>query len=101
MIMDELTLISETVRGILGRVPAADEAAGWSPTAWTELERAGLTRVGVPEEIGGSGGDLIQAAVVVHAAGYAAAPVPLAEATLLAGWLLARAGVRLPDGPVS
>jgi acyl-CoA dehydrogenase len=99
--MDELTLISETVRGILERVPAAEDAAGWSPTAWTELERAGLTRVGVPEEIGGSGGDLTQTAVVVHAAGYAAAPVPLAEATLMAGWLLARAGIPLPAGPVT
>jgi acyl-CoA dehydrogenase len=99
VIMDELTLISETVRGILERVPAAEDAAGWSPTAWTELERSGLTRVGVPAEIGGSGGDLAQAAVVAHAAGHAAAPVPLAESTLMAGWLLARAGIRLPDDP--
>ncbi|HEU5159059.1 MAG TPA: acyl-CoA dehydrogenase family protein [Streptosporangiaceae bacterium] len=99
--MDELTLIAETVRGILGRVPTDEDAAGWSPSAWTELERAGLTRVGVPEEIGGSGGDPAQTAVVLHAAGYAAAPLPLTEATLLAGRLLARAGIRLPDGPLS
>ncbi len=101
MIMDELTLISETVRNILDDVPEAEDAAGWSPSAWSELEQSGLTRVGVPEEIGGSGGDVTQAAIVLHAAGYAAAPVPLAEATLMGGWLLARAAIRLPGGPLS
>lgn len=33
--------------------------------------------------------------------GRHAAPVPVAETGLLGGWLLARAGLALPDGPVS
>jgi acyl-CoA dehydrogenase len=99
--MDELDLIADTARRILAQAPAEEDADGWSPSAWRSLERAGLTRVGVPEEIGGSGGDVTEAAVVLHAAGYAAAPVPLAEATLVGGWLLAQAGIALPDGPLT
>jgi acyl-CoA dehydrogenase len=95
-----MDLIADTARRILADVPAEEDAAGWSPSAWRALERAGLTRVGVPEEVGGSGGDASQAALVLHAAGYAAAPVPLAEACI-GGWLLAQAGIELPEGPLS
>jgi acyl-CoA dehydrogenase len=98
--MEELKLLSDTVRQILGTVPEAEDEAGWSPSAWKELEPAGLTRVGVPERFGGSGGDLAEVAVVLHAVGHCAAPVPLAEATL-GGWLLAGGGIPLPDGPLS
>ena len=37
---------------------------------------------------------------VLRAAGRFAAPVPLAE-TLMAGWLLARAGIAVPGGPMT
>src|SRR4051812_45553275 len=60
---------------------------------WRQLTESGLTTVGVPEAAGGSGGGLLEAAVVLHAAGEYAAPVPLAESSLLAGWLLAEAGL--------
>ncbi|WP_151772110.1 acyl-CoA dehydrogenase family protein [Streptomyces abyssomicinicus] len=71
------------------------------PGLWEELEEAGLTRVGIPEELGGSGGDLEQAAVILRAAGYHAAEIPLAETLWLAGPLLASVGLHVPAGPLT
>lgn len=68
---------------------------------WSVLQESGLTLVGVPEQVGGSGGSLRDAAVVLRVAGEFAAPVPLAESSLLAGWLLGVAGLPHPDGLVT
>lgn len=73
---------------------------GWSAALWTELERAQLPLVGVPEEAGGAGGTLSDSAALLRIAGRHAAPVPLAE-TALAGWLLSSAGFQIPQGPLS
>lgn len=54
---------------------------------WRHMEAAGLTGIGVAEELGGSGGSIIEAAEVIIAAGRAAAPVPVADAVFTAGWL--------------
>ncbi|MEO3823657.1 acyl-CoA dehydrogenase family protein [Actinomadura sp. B10D3] len=67
---------------------------------WPELEASGLALAGVPEEAGGSGGTLADAAAVLRAAGYHAAAVPLAE-TLVAGRLLAGAGLPVPHGALT
>lgn len=77
------------------------EATGWMPECWRTLEETGLAWVGVPEEIGGSGGDAADAFALLSAAGRYAVPLPLAEGVLLGGWLLAQAGLALPGGPVS
>ncbi|GAA2579891.1 acyl-CoA dehydrogenase family protein [Actinomadura fulvescens] len=68
---------------------------------WPALEEAGLTGIGVPEDAGGSGGTLAEAAAVLRIAAYHAAPVPLAETAWLAGPLLASAGLPLPAGPLT
>jgi len=60
---------------------------------------AGLPDVGIPEEVGGQGGTHADAAAVLYAAGRSAAPYPFAEQGLTGGWLLACAGIGLPDGP--
>ncbi len=73
---------------------------GWSAALWAELERAQLPLVGVPEAAGGAGGTLSDAAAVLRIAARHAAPVPLAE-TALAGWLLSRAGLSVPQGPLT
>ncbi|WP_141577003.1 acyl-CoA dehydrogenase family protein [Actinomadura sp. WMMA1423] len=78
----------------------ADEILAGAGDPWRALEEAGLTLVGVPEEAGGSGGGLPDAAAVLRAAGYRAASVPLAE-TLLAGGLLADAGLRAAPGALT
>lgn len=64
---------------------------------WRLLSESGLTRIGIPEAAGGSGGGLAEAAVVLRAAGEHAAAVPIAESSLLAGWLLAEAGLPQPE----
>jgi acyl-CoA dehydrogenase len=81
-----MDLLEETAHEIL----AADDP-------WPALVEAGLTRVGIPEEAGGSGGTFADAAALVRIAAYHAAPVPLVE-TLLAARTLAEAGLPVPDG---
>jgi len=68
---------------------------------WKALEKADLTLVSVPEESGGSGGTLEDAATVLHLAGRHAASVPLAETALLAGWALSECGLPVPNGPLT
>ncbi|MCZ6838043.1 MAG: acyl-CoA/acyl-ACP dehydrogenase, partial [Alphaproteobacteria bacterium] len=67
---------------------------------WSALEENGLTRALVPEDQGGAGLGWQDVYPVLHAAGYHAAPVPLAE-TIIAGWLLSQAGMTVPDGVIS
>lgn len=78
----------------------AAEAGDWPADLWTALEQNGLTRPLVPEEQGGAGLSWQDAAPILFAAGYHAAPVPLAE-TIVAGWLLAQAGAAGPEGAVA
>ena len=79
----------------------AAEATGWSDRLWAALAESGFPYVSVPEEAGGSGGDIADACALLTVAGRFAAPVPLAETGLLGGWLLAAAGLELPEGPLS
>jgi acyl-CoA dehydrogenase len=74
---------------------------GWSSSLWQELERAELPLVSVPEEAGGAGGTLSDAAAVLRVAGRYTAPVPLAETGLLAGWMLAASGLPVPRGALT
>ncbi len=80
--------IAEAVSGVLS-------AAACS---WKDVADAGFTAVTVPEELGGSGGDLRDAAIVVAEAARRRVPLPVAEANFLAGPLLAAAGIELPGG---
>jgi acyl-CoA dehydrogenase len=79
----------------------AAETSGWSERLWAALVESGFPYVSVPEEAGGSGGDVADACALLTVAGRFAAPVPLAEAGLLGGWALAAGGLALPDGPLS
>src|ERR1700733_9570931 len=73
------------------------ERGGWAAPLWTALEAAGLARALLPESAGGAGLDSKDALALIRAAGRHAAPAPLAE-TMMAGWLLAGAGISVPDG---
>jgi acyl-CoA dehydrogenase len=79
----------------------AAESTGWAADIWEPLAGTGAPWVGVPVEAGGSGGNLADAIAVVRLGGRFAAPLPIAETGLLGGWLLAAAGIVLPDGPVT
>ena len=72
----------------------------WRAPFWLALADAGLPLAWVPEQLGGAGASLADGFAVLGVAGRFAVAVPLAE-TLLAGWLLTRAGVAAADGPMT
>jgi alkylation response protein AidB-like acyl-CoA dehydrogenase len=72
----------------------------WRTALWRALADAGLTLAWVPEQHGGSGASLAEGFTVLGVAGRFAAPVPLAE-TMLAGWLLAQAGISSPSSAMT
>ena len=69
----------------------AAERDGWAPTIWDTAAGIGLPWIGVPDAAGGAGGTVADGVAVLGVAGRHAAPIPLAETGLLAGWLLAAA----------
>lgn len=97
------SVLVDSVRGLFtatcthDRIQAA-ERDGWAPDIWAGAAEMGLPWIGVPENAGGSGGTLEEALVVLTLAGEHAAPIPLAETGILAGWLLAGAGYELGSG---
>jgi alkylation response protein AidB-like acyl-CoA dehydrogenase len=98
-------LVAAAAKRILGDVAdpqsinrAKDDA--WKGPAWAALEEAGLTLAWVPEALGGAGAELADGFAVLREAGRCATALPLAE-TLLAGWLLAKAGIASPRGAMT
>lgn len=63
---------------------------------WTEMQQLGLTRVGVAEDRGGSGGSLYDVLTVLRVAARHGAPLALAEA-FLGSSLLGAAGLPEPE----
>ncbi len=61
---------------------------------------AGLHHALLPDQAGGFGVPVTDALSLLRVAGASALPLPLAE-TMLAGWLLANAGLPVPDGPLT
>ncbi len=104
--MTELgSLLADTVARLFGALATKEliesaEKAAWPEKLWRALEEGGLTLPLVPEAAGGAGGTWLDAHVVVRASGRHTAPVPLAE-TIVAGWLLSRAGLEVPFGPLT
>jgi acyl-CoA dehydrogenase len=68
--------------------------------AWRALESNGLAQAWVAEAAGGAGASIADGFEILTLAGEFALDVPLAE-TLLAGWLLAAAGVPVPAGKLA
>ena len=99
-------LLVETVERLLADVCTPEvvehaEVDGWSAPVWSALTESGFPLVGVTEEAGGSGGSLYDMAAILRSIGRYAAPVPIAETGMLAGWLLSESGLSLPDGPTT
>ena len=76
------------------------EGGEWREALWSALEETGLTTAWVPEEAGGAGASVREGFEVLHAAGRFAAAAPLAD-TLVAGIVLARAGLEVPAGKLA
>ncbi|HET9019801.1 MAG TPA: acyl-CoA dehydrogenase family protein [Acetobacteraceae bacterium] len=80
-----------------GRAVLHEAEAGRFPHAlWRAVTEAGFPAALLPE----TGATVPEALSLVRVAAAHAAPIPLAE-TMLAGWLLARAGLKVPDGPLT
>lgn len=97
--MNDQDLVVETVRDILrGFEPFALTAERrWDAGLWAALAESGLTGVGLPEEAGGSGGELADAVAVVRTVAAGAGAVPLAEHLLVAAPALLAADIHLPQ----
>ena len=67
---------------------------------WGAVVEAGFTLALRPEAAGGFGATILDAFRLLQVAAEHTAPIPLAE-TMLAGWLLAHAGLPVPDGVLS
>jgi acyl-CoA dehydrogenase len=80
-------------------VIASAEAGSWPQALWSTLEALTPAQLLVPEERGGAGGDWSDACALLERAGEANVPLPVAE-TVLAGWLLDRAGLPAVAGPL-
>jgi acyl-CoA dehydrogenase len=98
-------IVTETAEKIFADLADAqtinrDKKGDWKPPLWRALSQAGLPLSWVPEDCGGSGASLADGFSVLSAAGRFAIAVPLAE-TMLAGWLLSRAGIASPDGAMT
>jgi acyl-CoA dehydrogenase len=103
--MDSQSIVAATAHRILAdhcdpQTVNGAKTDAWKRPAWAALEDAGLPLAWVAEELGGSGASLAEGFEIVRAAGRFPAPLPLVE-TLLAGWLLSRAGLDCPRGPLS
>ncbi len=72
----------------------------WPKALWDALEESGLPLAWVGEELGGAGAAMADGFAVLRAAGRFSVPAPLAE-TMMAGWLLAHAGIDVPAGPMT
>ncbi|OBF97839.1 acyl-CoA dehydrogenase [Mycobacterium sp. 852002-51152_SCH6134967] len=95
---EERQLLRETVAALVDKHAsptavreAMDSERGYDESLWTLLcEQVGAAALVVPEELGGAGGELADAAVVLEELGKALVPTPLlgttlAELALLAG----------------
>jgi acyl-CoA dehydrogenase len=72
----------------------------WKTPFWRALSEAGLPLAWIPEGFGGAGASLAEGFAVLGVAGRFAVAVPLVE-TLMAGWLLTRAGLKAPDSAMT
>ena len=103
---DGMSLVAETCERVFRdcaepQVIALDPENGeWREALWSALEETGLAAAWVPEEAGGSGASVREGFEVLHAAGRYAVAAPLAD-TLVAGIVLARAGLDVPGGKLS
>jgi acyl-CoA dehydrogenase len=98
-------ILTDSVEGLLSdlvtrEILAAAETGTWPADLWSKIEDQGLTLPLVGEAGGGVGAGWHDVYPVIRAAGRHAAPVPLAE-TILAAFLLDRAGLKLPEGPIT
>jgi alkylation response protein AidB-like acyl-CoA dehydrogenase len=95
----EQDLLRETVRGLCQRHAGLDvvrsmedDPVGYPEAFWHQLGEAGLIGLTLPEEHGGSGTTMLDAAIVYEELGRALAPSPHFVSSVLSGGAIAVAG---------
>ena len=81
-------------------VSRSADSGVWPAAAWSAVAEAGLHRALLPEDSGGYGVAVTDALSLLRVAAEHAVPLPLAE-TMMAHFLLAAAGLAVPDGPMT
>jgi alkylation response protein AidB-like acyl-CoA dehydrogenase len=67
------------------RVRAADATGGFDAALWSAFTKLGGQAAGLPEDLGGAGGSLIEAVLIAMECGRRLAPLPYAESACAAG----------------
>lgn len=98
---EEQLMLTESLRGFLAeRLPMnklrkiAESGLGFDGELWSGLAEQGIMGIMVPEDFGGLGLSLLDAAVAAEALGYHAAPTPFAAALVMAPLALIASGDR-------
>ncbi|UOM33226.1 acyl-CoA dehydrogenase family protein [Acuticoccus sp. I52.16.1] len=95
------TLLTDSAAQVFADAEAAARGArsapAWSASLWARVEEAGFAAALTYGEEGITSADALG---IVRTAAAHAAPVPIGE-TMVAHWLLAEAGLAVPEGPLS
>lgn len=99
------TMIAETAQRLFSDNVTREllegfEQGQWPQALWTLVSDSGFVHALAPESAGGIGAGWIDVQPILRALGYWQVPLPLGE-TLLASLLLARAGIEIPEGPLT
>ena len=96
---EEQQLLRDMVRGMLASYAPIDvvramedDPAGYPPELWKQLAELGLLGILIPEDYGGSGQTLLEAAILYEELGRALAPSPHFPSAVLAASVLQAAG---------
>jgi alkylation response protein AidB-like acyl-CoA dehydrogenase len=92
---EDQRMIVEAVTGFTKRSPVTrarglrDDATGWSPAVWQQMGELGWIGLALPEGVGGSGGGIVDASLVIEQLGTVLAPEPLVSSLVGATAILA------------
>ena len=75
------------------------EKGTWPDELWSEVIANGFNLILVPEELGGVGGNWMNAGILFKALGRYQAPIPLAE-NIVASYILSLAGISQPTDSI-
>ena len=101
--MSEVNLFT-ALGPVFAEAATLEGAAGrgeWSDAGWQLLAESGIPWVGLPETLGGEGGDLTDAYQLLFLAGQHGTRLPLLETAVVVGPVLAAAERPIPREPLS
>ncbi|KAB2341553.1 acyl-CoA dehydrogenase family protein [Actinomadura rudentiformis] len=91
--------VADLAARIIGDAAVPERLAAWQASGepvdralWTELAKAGLIGIALPEEHGGSGAGFVEQGIVIEEAAKAALPLFLTEAVVMAALPISRYG---------